>query len=456
MKKRLLSVFTLLFSFVCFGQTIDLELFADGFTAPTEIARAHDDRLFVVEQGGLIKILNSDGTTNATPFLDISNKLSTGGERGLLGLAFHPDYTINGAFYVNYTNTSGNTVIAQYNVTTGDASIADSESELILMTIPQPFSNHNGGCIRFGPDGYLYISMGDGGSGGDPEGHGQNINTLLGAMLRIDVNVGALYGIPEDNPFAETDGADEIWAYGLRNAWKFSFDSSNGDIWIADVGQNEIEEINKMSSDAAGVNYGWRCFEGTQEYNSDGCSLVDTYVPPVAEYTHSTTSGCSITGGYVYRGSTYPGLQGMYIFSDFCSNQIGMVDSEYNITFTDAFSGNFTTFGEDINGELYVAGGNSGEIYSIVDTELSTNNINTTAFKVYPNPANNVVTIQSGNAITATHAKIYDMGGKLLLSQKLTNSQSNMLSVAALPSGLYILNITGGNGYNSNHKLSVE
>lgn len=456
MKKRLLSVFTLLFSFVCFGQTIDLELFADGFTAPTEIAHAGDDRLFVVEQGGLIKVLNSDGTTNATPFLDISNKLSTGGERGLLGLAFHPDYSTNGVFYVNYTNTSGNTVIAQYAVSGEDEDVADDTSEMILMTVDQPFSNHNGGCIRFGPDGYLYISMGDGGSGGDPDGNGQNTNTLLGAMLRIDVNVGALYGIPEDNPFAETEGADEIWAYGLRNAWKFSFDSSNGDLWIADVGQNEIEEINKVSGNSAGVNYGWRCFEGTQEYNSDGCSLVEMFTPPVAEYTHSGTNGCSITGGYVYRGSTYPGLQGMYIFSDFCSNQIGMVDSEYNITFTDAFSGNFTTFGEDINGELYVAGGTSGEIYSIVDTELSTNNVNTTAFKVYPNPANNVVTIQSGNAITATHAEIYDMGGKLLLSQKLTNSQSNMLNVAALPSGLYILNITGSNGYNSNHKLSVE
>ncbi len=456
MKTRLLFILTL-FSGLSFAQTVDLELFASGFNSPTEIVNAGDDRLFVVEQGGLIKILNTDGTTNGTPFLDISSSIGTGGERGLLGLAFHPDYVTNGFFYINYTNTSGNTVIARYSVSGGDANLADSGSEMILMTVDQPFSNHNGGCIRFGPDGYLYISMGDGGSGGDPNGNGQNINTLLGAMLRIDVDGDAPYGIPADNPFVGIDGADEIWAYGLRNAWKFSFNKDNDDMWIADVGQSAIEEINKVDPSVGGYNFGWRCFEGTEEYNSDGCSVVEMFTNPVAEYTHTATDGCSITGGYVYTGETYPGLQGMYLFADYCNNKIGMLNDAMEITYTNAFEGEFfTTFGEDVNGEIYIAGSVSGNVHRIIDTELSTPTFIGASFSIYPNPATDLLTIETASNITATDATIYDMSGKRLLYYSLDAAKQNTFSIGELPSGLYLIQVRTINGTVSSHKLAVK
>ena len=328
---------------------------------------------------------------------------------------------------------------------------------MILMTIDQPFSNHNGGCIRFGPDGYLYISMGDGGSGGDPNGNGQNINTLLGAMLRIDVDGDAPYGIPADNPFVGVDGADEIWAYGLRNAWKFSFNKDNNDMWIADVGQGEVEEINKVDPSVNGYNFGWRCYEGTAVYNSDGCSIVETSTFPVAEYTHTETGGCSITGGYVYTGETYPGLQGIYLFADYCNNKIGLLDSAMEITYTNAFDGEFfTTFGEDVNGEIYIAGSVSGNVHRIIDTELSTPSFTASAFSVYPNPANDVVTIEAGNTILASNAAIYDISGKLLLHYPLDATAQNTLSIGELPSGLYLLQITDINGAGYNYKLAVK
>ncbi|QYJ69189.1 PQQ-dependent sugar dehydrogenase [Flavobacterium litorale] len=459
MKLKLLFLFAL-FSAFSFAQTIDLTLFASGFTDPTEIVHAGDERLFVVEQGGLIKVLNSDGSVNATPYLNVSTILSEGGERGLLGLAFHPNYATNGYFYINYTNTSGDTVIARYEVSDADANIANPDSGTILLTIDQPYSNHNGGCIRFGPDGYLYISMGDGGSGGDPDGNGQDINTLLGAMLRIDVDDDstAPYAIPANNPFVGTDGADEIWAYGLRNAWKFSFDKDNNDLWIADVGQNAIEEINKAEPTEAGINYGWRCYEGTAEYDTTGCPEATDYRAPFAEYTHNATGGCSVTGGYVYRGATYPGLQGLYLFADYCNNQIGMVNSNAEITYTQPFNGQFfTTFGEDVNGELYIAGGISGNLYKIVDTQLSSTTFNSNAFSVYPNPATNAVTIKTSGATTVAQATIYDVSGKQLLSYSFTNNAAqNTFSVSTLPTGLYILNVTGTNGLHYNYKLAVN
>lgn len=300
--KTTLRLLVLLFSTFAFSQTIGIVPFATGFNNPIEIANAGDTRLFIVEQSGVIKVLNSNGTTNATPFLNITSLVSCCGERGLLGLAFHPNYATNGFFYVNYTNTAGNTVIARYSVSS-NPDVANTTGT-ILMTINQPFSNHNGGTIKFGPDGYLYIGMGDGGSGGDPGNRAQNINELLGKMLRIDVNSGSPYGIPPTNPYAgATPGADEIWAIGLRNPWKFSFNRLNGDLWIADVGQDQIEEINKVSSTAAGLNYGWRCYEGNAAYNTTGCAAMSTMTFPVAQYTHASTGGCSITGGYVLQAA---------------------------------------------------------------------------------------------------------------------------------------------------------
>ncbi|WP_321539555.1 PQQ-dependent sugar dehydrogenase [Flavobacterium piscinae] len=251
---------------------------------------AGDDRLFVVQRGGLIRIVNPNGTVNTTPFLSLTSIITAGGERGLLGLAFHPDYATNGRFYVNYTRSGdGATVIARYNVSDTDENIANANSGEILLTIAQPFSNHNGGSLNFGPDGYLYIGMGDGGSGGDPNNYGQNLNSLLGKMLRIDVNGETGYTIPADNPYADIAGEDEIWSVGMRNPWKFSFDRQTGDLWIADVGQNAIEEINKAASSEAGLNYGWRCYEGNSPYNTTGCGGSSNYTFPVAQYTHAST-----------------------------------------------------------------------------------------------------------------------------------------------------------------------
>lgn len=444
MKTKLLLL--LLCTWAGYPQELYLEPFATGFTNLTEITHAGDSRLFVAEQGGLIKIAEANGTVVTEPFLNISALISSGNERGLLGLAFHPEYETNGYFYVNYTNTVGNTVVARYTRSTANPNAADAGSASIILTVNQPQANHNGGCLRFGPDGYLYIAMGDGGGSGDPDGNAQNKNSLLGKMLRIDVDGAAPYGIPEDNPFVGIEGADEIWAYGLRNPWKFSFNRLNGDIWIADVGQEEIEEINKVASNGAGLNYGWRCFEGTEVYNSNGCSLVEMYIQPFAEYTHTESDGCSITGGYVYTGSVYPGLQNKYIFADFCTNKLGWADDEGTITFTpNTFSGNnFTAFGEGMDGELYVGGKASGTVYSIMDTDLSTTNPITTTFSLYPNPAKNKVHVSNVNNGGNTTVKVFDLGGKLLIQQPL--AADNSIDTSALRAGLYMLQLDSSNG----------
>lgn len=451
----------LLLSLFCTGalaaQQLSLELFAEGFNNPIEVVNAGDDRLFVAQQGGVIKVLNADGSTNDTDFLDISALTTPGGESGLLGLAFHPDYTDNGYFFIDYTNTSGNTVIARYSVSETDPDIADADSAEIILTVDQPASNHNGGCIRFGPDGYLYISMGDGGGAGDTNNNGQNTNTLLGKMLRLDVDNGLPYSIPDTNPFADGGGEAEIWATGLRNTWKFSFNRLNNDLWIADVGQNAIEEINKVDSSEGGYNFGWRCYEGSQVYNDDGCGNADMYTMPIAEYTHAETGGCSITGGYVYTGTTYD-LQDIYIFADYCSNELGMVDAEGNVTYTDSFGGNnFATFGEDINGELYVAGKSSGDIFMVTGPELSTKNVEGSTFSIYPNPATDVVYIQQKvSGSYASHVDVYDMSGKLLMSRNLENAETNTIPTGSLPAGLYLVNLTDANGNTSAHKLSIK
>jgi len=454
MKTRLLLGALLCYG-AAFAQTIELEEFATGFTDLTEITHAGTDRFYVAEQGGTIRILNADGTVGDTPFLDITDILSTGGERGLLGLAFHPNYEDNGYFYVNYTNLEGSTVVARYTRSAENDITADPASAAIALTVAQPAANHNGGCLRFGPDGYLYIAMGDGGGAGDPDGNGQNKNVLLGKLLRIDVNSGAQYGIPEGNPFVGIDGSDEIWAYGLRNPWKFSFNRLNGDLWIADVGQGVIEEINKAASTAAGLNYGWRCYEGTQVYNNTGCSTAEMYTQPFAEYTHEATDGCSITGGYVYTGSTYPNLAGKYIFTDYCNNKIGWAAADGTLSYSEAFTGNeFTAFGEDIDGELYVGGKTSGTIYKITDSSLSTKGFNNKMFSMAPNPAGNEVFINLNNATANTAVSIYDLGGKLLLQQPLTTT-ANRIDTSALQAGMYLLEVNNANGKNT-QKLVIN
>ncbi len=468
--KTLLSFGLLIVSFFVQAQTIALQSFATGFSEPLEITHAGDSRLFVVQKGGLIRIVNANGSVNATPFLDLSTLVSTNSERGLLGLAFHPNYATNGFFFVNYSNTAGNTVIAKYSVS-ANANIANTTGT-ILMTINQPYSNHNGGSIKFGGDGYLYIAMGDGGSSGDPQGYSQNLSLTninvvsnpsriyLGKMLRIDVNTtapGLNYGFPSTNPYVNEAGKQEIWAIGLRNPWKFSFNRLNGDLWISDVGQGSVEEIDKVVNPlTAGLNFGWRCYEGNSTYNITGCAPASTMTFPFAQYARSG-GACSVTGGYFYTGSMYPNFQNKYFFTDYCDDKIRMVNSAGVITTSTSFSNNnFATFGEDINGELYVAGISSGTIYKVIDSSLSSSDFENNGFTIFPNPAKELFTIKSSTANLVTKTSIFDISGKLLFTKELSNNSENTIETTFLAKGIYLVSVETSNGTNYSTKLIVE
>ena len=454
MKTILLSTFLFCFNF-SHSQTIGLETFATGFTNPVEITNAGDSRLFVVEKGGVIKIANSNKTVLATPFLNISSLVSTDSEKGLLGLAFHPNFATNGLFFINYVNLSGNTVIAKYSVNTVNPNTANTSSATTLLTIAQPYANHKGGTIKFGPDGYLYIGMGDGGSGGDPENRAQNITTLLGKMLRIDVNSGSPYGIPSDNPYVGITGEDEIWAIGLRNPWKFSFDKVKNNLWIADVGQNNIEEINVTSASIGGLNYGWRCYEGNDAYNTAGCASSTTMKFPIATINH-TSGACSVTGGYVYNGSAYLNFKDLYFFTDYCNPRIGIMNAAGSIAYTEPFEGNnFSTFGEDSNGELYLAAINNGTIYKIIDTSLGVKTNDITPFVIYPNPAKSEIVIQNSNNNYPTEVSLFDLNGKLLLQKQLDNKDINNVKTN-LAQGFYVITIKNDQGKIYSQKLIIE
>ncbi len=329
-----------------------------GLARPLLLTNANDgsNRMFIVEQAGYIWVMEN-GQILTQPFLDISGIVnSTSNERGLLGLAFHPQYAENGQFYVNYSNVDGDTVVARYKVLEANANVADPSSASFVIQIDQPYSNHNGGDLAFGPDGYLYIGMGDGGSQGDPQGNGQNPQALLGKMLRLDVDSAEPYAAPPDNPYA-TDPtiAPEIWALGLRNPWRFSFDRLTGDLYIADVGQNLWEEINFQPAGQGGVNYGWNIMEASVRYSGE--PVKEGLTPPFAEYSHAQ-GGCSVTGGYVYRGAEIPALNGVYFYGDYCS---GIIWSSFrnaegawqtNIFMDTNYS--ISSFGEDEMGELYL------------------------------------------------------------------------------------------------------
>jgi glucose/arabinose dehydrogenase len=349
-----------------------LRQIASGVPSPVSIAHTNDSRLFVVEQTGRIAIW--DGTHVLTaPFLDISTLVSCCGERGLLGLAFHPDYASNGRFFVDYTLPSGDIVVARYNVSATDPNHADPASRVQLLQIPhQQFANHNGGQLQFGPDGYLYIGVGDGGSGGDPFGNGQNTNVLLAKLLRIDVNGAPTYAIPPTNPFAgRSDARPEIWAYGLRNPWRFSFDRMTGDLWIADVGQDLWEEIDlQPATSSGGVNYGWSCLEASHSFNAAQCRGAAMTLP-IFEYGHDA-GACSVTGGYRYGGTLYPRFRGMFFYADYCTGVISALAQQSNGSWSSQklFETGFhvSTFGEDSVGEIYVADYDNGVIYQITDT----------------------------------------------------------------------------------------
>jgi len=338
----------------------------DGLVRPDYLTYAGDDRLFVVEQSGRIRIIKK-GQLLDQLYLDITDKVTTdGNEQGLLSVAFHPDYAANGQFFVNYTRQpDGATVIERYTVSKDDPDRADDQSGRVILTIAQPEANHNGGQLQFGPDGYLYIGMGDGGGQGDQHGsigNGQNLKALLGKILRVDVTNQDTYVIPATNPFGT-----EVWAYGLRNPWRFSFDRATNDLYIADVGQNTYEEVDfQPASSKGGENYGWRITEGWHCYSpSEGCDQTGL-VLPVAEYSHDV-GGCSVTGGYVYRGSKYPALQGAYFFGDYCTGNIWSLQrsgDQWQMTKQLESGVRISSFGEDVNGELYVVD-HGGAIYQL-------------------------------------------------------------------------------------------
>ncbi|CAD7816582.1 Quinoprotein glucose dehydrogenase B [Chryseobacterium aquaeductus] len=456
MKKLLLSA--ILLSAICFNaQSFTLTQFATGLSSPVEITHANDSRLFVVQQNGIIKIIQPNGTVNAADFLNISSKVNFGGERGLLGLAFHPQYATNGYFFVYYNNSAGNIIVARYSVSTTNPNVANDTTEKIILNIPKPFDNHNGGSMHFAPDGNLWVVTGDGGSGGDPNNNGQNKNSLLGKMLRIDINSTGPYNIPTGNPFvgAGIDGADEVWSYGLRNAWKFSFDRTVGNVMIADVGQNAIEEINNMPVATAGLNYGWRCYEGNNAYNTAGCAPSSSMTFPVSVYDHSGGK-CSVTGGYVYRGTVSPGLQGKYFFADFCSQQIGTLDLASNvITWTPAFTNNsFSTFGEDNQKELYVAAINNGTIYKITSSTLGVQDSTFKEFRIHPNPAHERVFVEGLLTKNAQVELISTEGKKVIDSVKLDSE--NSFDVTGITPGVYYINIKSQDLKEFSQKLIIK
>ncbi|RMF23902.1 MAG: T9SS C-terminal target domain-containing protein [Bacteroidetes bacterium] len=379
-KTHLFLAFVFLGGSLTFAQPqIELQLVAGGFTRPVDIASAGDERLFVVEQTGRIKIIDGEGNVLPVPFLDIDDRVNSGAnERGLLGLVFHPNYAENGYFYVNYTdNSGGDTRISRFRVSADDPNRADPASEVILLEIDQPFSNHNAGDLAFGPDGYLYVPTGDGGSGGDPGNRAQNPQSLLGKMLRFDLGPdGDQWNIPADNPFVgNPDVRDEIWALGLRNPWRISFDRLTGDLWIADVGQDAWEEIDFVPAPVeGGLNFGWRCYEGNHPFNTGNCPPIDSFTFPIHEYANNFSTGCSVTGGFVYRGCAYPELYGHYLYTDFCTGKFWVLRPDgqggwENFEIANLANQEYSSFGEDRNGELYVAALGEGRIYRIVETQ---------------------------------------------------------------------------------------
>lgn len=347
--------------------TLELEEVASGLTGPVyATSPPGDSRLFIVEQPGRIRIVQN-GQLAAAPFLDISSRVASGGERGMLSVAFHPQYGTNGFFYVYFTGPGGEIRIERFTVST-NPNAANAASAKVILTAPHPRGNHNGGLAMFGPDGMLYLGLGDGGGGGDPDRNGQNSNTLLGALLRIDVNSGDPYGIPTGNPFAgRSDARPEIWAIGLRNPWRFAFDPPGGNLYIADVGQGELEEVNVVASTRAGVNYGWNIMEGSSCYNAATCNRDGLELPKL-EYRH-LGNACSVTGGFVYRGAAIPEIRGHYFYGDYCAGFVksfryenGAATDEHTWEFGNI--GTITSFGQDAAGEIYITTG-GGVVYRI-------------------------------------------------------------------------------------------
>jgi glucose/arabinose dehydrogenase len=372
-------------------KNVKFEVTVSGLSDPLFVTHAGDrsNRLFIVQRGGKILIFKN-GALNSVAFLNVGGLITTSGsEQGLLGLAFDPNYATSGQFYIAYTAPSGAITLARYHVTNSDPDQADANSGEVLLSIPKPFSNHNGGMLAFGPDSYLYMSTGDGGSGGDPNNNGQSRKTLLGKILRLDVNSGSPYSIPPSNPFFNNPDPSikkEIWAYGLRNPWRFSFDGLTGDLYIGDVGQNIQEEVDfQPAASTGGENYGWRILEGNLCYNSTNCTPPLNYVSPIKVYAHGVNNsiGCAVTGGYVYRGSNFPSLVGAYLYGDFCSGRLwGLrkdINNEWISTFITDTDYLISSFGEDEQGELYLTDYASGSVIHIAKAPVLSATFNSEA-----------------------------------------------------------------------------
>ena len=352
----------------------ELELVVDGLAEPVFVTNAGDDRLFVVERQGVIRIV-TDGNVLDTPFLDITGRVgSDSSEQGLLGLAFPSNHAETGLFYVDYTDLNGDTVVSRFQVSV-DSDRADPTTEEVVLTQDQPAWNHNGGMIAFGPDGYLYIGLGDGGGQGDPDGNGQRADTWLGKILRINVypdsSGNQTYSVPDDNPYVgDEDALPEIWASGLRNPWRFSFDRETGDLWIADVGQNEFEEVNVIGPNDGGANFGWNLVEGPSCFADSDCNPA-SFVEPVFTYTHSSGDGCSATGGYVSHGQDFADLNGVYLFADYCTGKLWRLFPDgaggYDVSDPIETGLNVSSFGEGADGRLYVVD-LSGGVYELVQS----------------------------------------------------------------------------------------
>jgi glucose/arabinose dehydrogenase len=352
------------------GTGARLQEIVSGLSSPLYLTAPPGDaaRLFIVEKTGTVRIIK-DGVLLPNPFLDLSARVSNAGEQGLLGLAFPPDYATTGRFVVHFTDLAGNTMLSRFQASS-DPDVADVVSESAILTQVQPFANHNGGQVAFGPDGFLYLGLGDGGGGGDPNNRGQDLSDFLGSIMRIDVRTSEPYAVPPDNPFLQT-AVPEVWSYGLRNPWRFSFDRATGDLYIADVGERGWEEVD-VSTPAQGAgkgaNYGWNIMEGTHCFLASGCDQTGLTLP-VVEYSHQ--EGCSITGGYVYRGSAIPALQGRYFYADLCQRWVrsflyaGGAATEQTEWPSLMPAGPVLSFGEDASGELYILD-ESGRVSKVV------------------------------------------------------------------------------------------
>ena len=381
----LISAVPFLFSASIFAQPVPVLVYSPvvttGLSSPVDVVNAGDgsNRLFVVQQGGQVRIV-SGGALLPGNFLDIPDSISGGGERGLLSIAFHPNYESNRYFFVYYTNTAGDLRITRFQTQAGNPNAADESTGVVILTIPHPtYSNHNGGKLNFGADGHLYFATGDGGSGGDPDNNSQNGNSLLGKMIRINVDnftTPPYYTIPADNPYVTNPSVrDEIFAMGLRNPWRWSFDKETNDMWIADVGQGAWEEVNfRTLATSGGINYGWRCYEGNAAYNTSGCLPQSSYIAPIFVYPHnSATGGFSITGGHVYRGSEYAAMVGYYICADYVSGNTWLIKSNgaggWNTTQQNGLPGNISGFGEAENSDLYALSRN-GSLYKVITSTV--------------------------------------------------------------------------------------